>query len=180
MDTTVQPTIGEVPDAVWTMIEPILKACYPATPKGHGRVDLRWVPTASSSGCALVVNGTNCRGAVVTTVPCIATASSAANAAFWHTSGPLLVETCDELAGWTGGGRLPTPPWAKPACGVIWEVASPQTGGTSGETPPGGGSRWRTARRGHCWGQRPRYHALGRHACEHPRGAPPADAAALP
>jgi putative transposase len=41
MDTTAQPTIWEVPDDVWAMIEPILNACYPAQPKGHRRVGLR-------------------------------------------------------------------------------------------------------------------------------------------
>jgi putative transposase len=43
MDTTVQPTIWEVPDDVWTMVEPILNKCYPPKPKGHRRVDLRRV-----------------------------------------------------------------------------------------------------------------------------------------
>ena len=41
MDTKTQPTIWEVPDDVWTIIEPILNECYPAKPKGHRRVDLR-------------------------------------------------------------------------------------------------------------------------------------------
>jgi putative transposase len=43
MDTTTQPTIWEVPDDVWTMVEPILNDCYPAQPKGHRRVELRRV-----------------------------------------------------------------------------------------------------------------------------------------
>ena len=43
MHATVQPTIWEVPDDVWTMIEPILNECYPAKPKGHRRVNLRRV-----------------------------------------------------------------------------------------------------------------------------------------
>src|SRR5688500_5766716 len=41
MHTTAQPTIWEVPDDVWEMVELILNACYPARPKGHRRVDLR-------------------------------------------------------------------------------------------------------------------------------------------
>jgi transposase len=41
MDTTAQPTIWEVPDDVWTIIEAILHESYPAKPKGHCRVDLR-------------------------------------------------------------------------------------------------------------------------------------------
>jgi putative transposase len=40
MHATVQPTIWEVPDDVWTMIEPILDECYTAKPKGHRRVGL--------------------------------------------------------------------------------------------------------------------------------------------
>jgi putative transposase len=36
-----QPTIWEVPDDVWTLLEPILHECYPANPKGHRRVELR-------------------------------------------------------------------------------------------------------------------------------------------
>ena len=43
MDTTTQPTLWEVPDDVWTMVEPILNDWYPAKPKGHRRVDLRRV-----------------------------------------------------------------------------------------------------------------------------------------
>jgi putative transposase len=43
MDTATQPTIWEVPDDVWAMVEPILNKCYPAKPKGHRRVDLRRV-----------------------------------------------------------------------------------------------------------------------------------------
>jgi putative transposase len=41
MDTNTQPTIWEVPDDVWTLIEPILNELYPAKPKGHRRADLR-------------------------------------------------------------------------------------------------------------------------------------------
>ncbi len=41
MDTNTQPTIWEVPDDVWTLIEPIFNECYPAKPKGHRRVNLR-------------------------------------------------------------------------------------------------------------------------------------------
>ena len=43
MDTTAQPTIWAVPDDVWTLIEPMLNAWYPAKPNGHRRVDLRRV-----------------------------------------------------------------------------------------------------------------------------------------
>jgi putative transposase len=41
MDTSTRPTIWDVPDKVWTIIEPSLNECYPAKPKGHRRVDLR-------------------------------------------------------------------------------------------------------------------------------------------
>jgi putative transposase len=47
MHTTAQPTIWEVPDDGWTMLEPILAECYPAKPKGHRRVDLRRVLNGS-------------------------------------------------------------------------------------------------------------------------------------
>jgi putative transposase len=43
MHTTAQPTIWDVPDDGWTLSEPILNECYPATPKGHRRVDRRRV-----------------------------------------------------------------------------------------------------------------------------------------
>jgi hypothetical protein len=41
MDTNTQPTIWEVSDNVWTIIELILNKYYPAKTKGHRRVDLR-------------------------------------------------------------------------------------------------------------------------------------------
>jgi putative transposase len=37
------PTIWEIPDEGWPMIQTILDAQYPAKPKGHRRVDLRRV-----------------------------------------------------------------------------------------------------------------------------------------
>jgi putative transposase len=37
------PTIWEIPDDVWPMIQTILDEQYPAKPKGHRRVDLRRV-----------------------------------------------------------------------------------------------------------------------------------------
>ena len=43
MDTKTQPTIWEVPDDVWAIIEPVLNDLYPSQPKGHRRVDLRRV-----------------------------------------------------------------------------------------------------------------------------------------
>ena len=43
MDAYSQPTIWEVPDDVWTLIEPVLNEVYPAKPKWHRRVDLRRV-----------------------------------------------------------------------------------------------------------------------------------------
>jgi putative transposase len=38
-----QPTIWEIPDEVWPLIQTILDAHYAAKPKGHRRVDLRRV-----------------------------------------------------------------------------------------------------------------------------------------
>jgi putative transposase len=43
MNAYTQPTIWEVPDDVWTLIEQVLNEVYPAKPKGHRRVDLRQV-----------------------------------------------------------------------------------------------------------------------------------------
>ena len=43
MGVSSQPTIWEVPDDVWTLIEQVLNEVYPAKPKGHQRVDLRRV-----------------------------------------------------------------------------------------------------------------------------------------
>jgi putative transposase len=43
MDTYSQPPIWEVPDDVWPLIEQVLNEVYPATPKGHRRVNLRRV-----------------------------------------------------------------------------------------------------------------------------------------
>jgi transposase len=43
MHTTTQPTIWEVPDDVWTVIESILNEYDPAKPTEHRRVDLRRV-----------------------------------------------------------------------------------------------------------------------------------------
>jgi putative transposase len=41
MNAYTQPTVWEVPDDVWTLIEQVLNEVYPAKPKGHRRVDLR-------------------------------------------------------------------------------------------------------------------------------------------
>ena len=43
MNAYTQPTVWEVPDDVWTLIEQVLNEVYPAKPKGHRRVNLRWV-----------------------------------------------------------------------------------------------------------------------------------------
>jgi putative transposase len=43
MDAYTQPTIWEIPDDVWMLIEPVLNELYPVKPKGHRRVDLRRV-----------------------------------------------------------------------------------------------------------------------------------------
>jgi len=42
-DTTPAPTIWEIPDEVWPIIQRILNEQYPPKPKGHRRVDLRRV-----------------------------------------------------------------------------------------------------------------------------------------
>ena len=43
MNAYTQPTIWEVPNDVWTLIEQVLNEVYPAKPKGHRRVELRRV-----------------------------------------------------------------------------------------------------------------------------------------
>jgi transposase len=43
MHTATQPTIWEVPDDGWTMIEPLRNECYPAKPNGQRRVERRRV-----------------------------------------------------------------------------------------------------------------------------------------
>jgi putative transposase len=42
-DNTPAPTIWEIPDEVWPMIQTIVNGHDPAKPKGHRRVDLRRV-----------------------------------------------------------------------------------------------------------------------------------------
>jgi putative transposase len=42
-DKTSAPTIWEIPDEVWPIIQRILDEQYPSKPKGHRRVDLRRV-----------------------------------------------------------------------------------------------------------------------------------------
>jgi len=42
-DQRPMPTIWEIPDEVWPMLQTILDEHYPAKPKGHRRVDLRRV-----------------------------------------------------------------------------------------------------------------------------------------
>jgi hypothetical protein len=48
MKAYTHPTIWEVPDDVWTLIEQVLNEVYPAKPKGHRRVDLRRALTGFS------------------------------------------------------------------------------------------------------------------------------------
>jgi hypothetical protein len=127
---------------------------------------------ASSAVCAPAANGINCRRDGATIARCIATASIGVKTTFWSASRPCWSGPVTSGVGWTGRGKRPTPPGAKPAWGVTSWVATPRNAGKRGETPPGGGSRWRTAGRGHGWGQRPRYQALGPHAGE-PRGGAP-------
>jgi putative transposase len=99
MQTTAQPTIWEVPDDVWEMVELILNACYPARPKGHRRVDLR-----------PVLNGLISRrrtGCQWNQLPARFGDASAVHRHFqpWCQRGSLarlwavLVECCDELGG---------------------------------------------------------------------------------
>jgi putative transposase len=43
MNACTQPTVWEVPDEIWALIEQVLNEVYPAKPKGHRRVNLRRV-----------------------------------------------------------------------------------------------------------------------------------------
>jgi putative transposase len=43
MNAYTQPTVWEVPDDVWVLIEQVLNEVYPAKSKGHRRVNLRRV-----------------------------------------------------------------------------------------------------------------------------------------
>jgi hypothetical protein len=42
-DTKAEPTIWEIPDDVWPLIQTFLDEQYPPKPKGHRQVDLRRV-----------------------------------------------------------------------------------------------------------------------------------------
>jgi hypothetical protein len=81
-DTTVAPTIWEIPDDVRPMIQTMLNEHYPAKPKGHrpmalGRV-LNGIIFRLRTAAA---NGINSRRALGTVAPCLATSSSGANVA---------------------------------------------------------------------------------------------------
>ena len=54
-----QPTIWEVPDDVWPLIQTILDAHYPAKPKGHRRVNLSRVVEADGGPLGAAIAGAN-------------------------------------------------------------------------------------------------------------------------
>jgi transposase len=131
---TVQPTIWEVPDDVWTMIKPILDECYLVKPKGHRRVDL-----------LRVLNGIIFRlrtGFQGHQLPQQFGDDSTVHQHFqqWCRRGTLallwavLVEACDNWAGWIGSGKPLTPPWAKLAWAATWWAETPLIAGKRGET----------------------------------------------
>jgi transposase len=97
-----QPTIWEMPDEVWPLIQTILDAPYPAKPKGHRRVDLR-----------RVLNGSICRvrtGCQWHQLPQQFGDDSTVHRHFqpWCQRGlmarlwAVLVQACDELGGVDG------------------------------------------------------------------------------
>ena len=103
------PTIWEIPDEVWPVMQTILDEHYPAQPKGHRRVDLR-----------RVLNGINCQSNLAMTAPCIGTSSAGVN---WNSSnvcGLFLYKPVTNWAGSTGNGRPPTLRWAKPGWAGTW------------------------------------------------------------
>jgi putative transposase len=129
MDTNTQPTIWEVPDDVWTCIEPILTELYPAKPKGHRRADLR-----------PMLNGVIFRlrtGCQWNHLPKHVGDDSTVHRHFqnWCNLGvfermwAILVDTCDNLGGSTGRGSRPTRRWARPVLGGPGRAQPPRTAG---------------------------------------------------
>jgi transposase len=110
MHATVQPTIWEVSDDVWTMIEPILDECYTAKPKGHHRVGLHEALNGIIFRLRTAANGISCPSHLATTARCTGTASSSAKVASWRASEPCWSRRVMHWAGWTGSSNPPTPP----------------------------------------------------------------------
>jgi putative transposase len=129
MDTNTQPTIWEVPDDVWTCIEPILTELYPAKPKGHRRADLR-----------PVLNGVIFRlrtGCQWNHLPKHVGDDSTVHRHFqnWCNLGvferiwAILVDTCDNLGGVDSPWQSADAAMGKARFGGTWSGATSRTAG---------------------------------------------------
>ena len=102
MHTTAQPTIGEAPDAIWPVVEPVLEECYPAKPKGHRRVDLRPVLNGIifrlRTGCPWPQLPARFGDDRTVHRPCQQWCQRGILGRLWA----VLVETCEELGGVDG------------------------------------------------------------------------------
>jgi putative transposase len=98
-DNTLAPTIWEIPDDVWPMIQTMLNEHDPAKPKGHRRVDLRRVLNGVifrlRTGCPW--HQLPARFGDESTVP--RHFQPWCHRGLLARSWALLVETCDELGG---------------------------------------------------------------------------------
>jgi putative transposase len=157
------PTIWEIPDDVWPLIQTILDEHYPAKPKGHRRVDLR-----------RVLNGIIFRlrtGCQWNQLPAHFGDDSTVHRHFqqWCQGGILarlwavLVTTCDELGGVDWPWQAADAAMGKARMGATWWGATRPTVAKEGETQPRGRRDRRSLGRHHRGGQRPRHQALGRH-----------------
>ena len=135
---TPAPTIWEIPDEVWPMIQTIVNGHDPAKPKGHRRVDLRRVLNGIIFRLRTGCPWHHLPARLGTRAPCLATSSSGANVASWHASGPCWSSPATSWVGLMGSGKPPIPLWAKPGWGAIWWAVTPPTVAKGGETEPRG------------------------------------------
>jgi hypothetical protein len=120
MDTTAQPTIWEVPDDVWTIMEVILNEIYPPPSPRAIVVSLcAGYALALASACAPVAHGISCRSHVATTAPCTGTSSAGVNWESSNESGRCWPKPVTSWVASTGRGKRPIQPWARPAGGNL-------------------------------------------------------------
>jgi putative transposase len=99
-----QPTIWDIPDEVWPLIQTILDAHHPAMPKGHRRVDLRRVLNGSifrlRTGCQWHQRPQQCGDDSTVHRHFQQWCQRGLLARLWA----VLVQACDELGGvdWQG------------------------------------------------------------------------------
>src|ERR1700682_2472026 len=73
--------------------------------------------TASSFACAAAASGTSSPRSSATTAPSTAGSNAGADTAFCAAFGPCWSSTAPNSARFTGNGRVPMGPWAKPGSG---------------------------------------------------------------